>query len=451
MIIIHYFLGFPPFRSGGLTKYAFDLMKAQADDGNRVIGLWPGRMKINHKKVSIKICSPIENIDNHEIINPLPVPLDEGIINIDAYIKECDKQVYIEYLKKVNPHVVHIHTLMGLHMEFLEACQELRIRTVFTSHDYFGLCPKVTLFYGNTICDTSFTCDKCPVCNKTALSMKKIMILQSPFYRFVKDFSLIKKMRKMHRTAYFKETHVQDNCDVSDRSLIDQYIKLRQYYINCYKKIDLIHFNSTVASEVFSKYFTPKKSIIMPITHKNIEIKHKYLRDIKQTQNEKSILKILYLAPAKPYKGYEILKKALDDLWINEFKNFRIITFGAIQDIPEYMINYPNGYRYDQLKEIFDAADILVAPSVWYETFGFTVLEALSNGVPVIVSDHVGAKDIINEDGIIVEAGNVESLKKAIKSLTLDQLNKLKMEAQNFNYQSWNDFLHMNYQLYLEK
>ena len=43
MIILHYFLGFPPYRTGGLTKYAFDLMKSQADDGNDVMALWPNK------------------------------------------------------------------------------------------------------------------------------------------------------------------------------------------------------------------------------------------------------------------------------------------------------------------------------------------------------------------------------------------------------------------------
>lgn len=33
---------------------------------------------------------------------------------------------------------------MGLHCEFVDAAKELGIKTIFTSHDYFGLCPKVT-------------------------------------------------------------------------------------------------------------------------------------------------------------------------------------------------------------------------------------------------------------------------------------------------------------------
>jgi len=40
--------------------------------------------------------------------------------------------------------------------------------------------------------------------------------------------------------------------------------------------------------------------------------------------------------------------------------------------------------------------DVLAVPSSWMETFGMVVLEALSCGVPVIVTEKVGAKDIIN-------------------------------------------------------
>ena len=40
--------------------------------------------------------------------------------------------------------------------------------------------------------------------------------------------------------------------------------------------------------------------------------------------------------------------------------------------------------------------DLLVVPSLWKETFSLITLEALSYGVPVLVSENVGAKDIIN-------------------------------------------------------
>lgn len=446
MKIIHYFLGFPPYRSGGLTKYAFDLMKAQSRNGDSVIALWPGSIRVLSRKISIKRHSTIDGISSHEIINPLPVPLDEGIDDIESFMQKCDPEVYVRYLAEINPDVVHIHTLMGLHKEFLDACRYLKIRTVFTSHDYFGLCPKVTMFRNGSICQSALSCEQCANCNTTALSLKKIMILQSGVYRSAKELPLVKKLRKRHRSAYFDESRTDKDVAVGSQSQIRQYKRLQDFYIECYKNVDLIHFNSSVTEKVYKSFFTPKDSVVLPITHSNIDkIKGACVRNPK---TEGSVLNILYLAPAKPFKGYTVLKSALDDLWNEGVRNFKLSTYGDINEIPEYMTNNRNGYSYDELGEILRKADLLVAPSVWYETFGFTVLEALSCGVPVLVSDRVGAKDLITDNGIIVEAGNIEALKSAIKSLTPERITKLKNAARKFQYYSWDEFVCKNYDLY---
>ena len=53
MKILHYALGFPPYRTGGLTKYCIDLMLTQAEQGHEVALLWPGRITIVKKKPEI--------------------------------------------------------------------------------------------------------------------------------------------------------------------------------------------------------------------------------------------------------------------------------------------------------------------------------------------------------------------------------------------------------------
>ena len=46
MKILHYSLGFPPYRTGGLTKYCIDLMLTQNEQGFETALLWPGRIRI---------------------------------------------------------------------------------------------------------------------------------------------------------------------------------------------------------------------------------------------------------------------------------------------------------------------------------------------------------------------------------------------------------------------
>lgn len=80
-------------------------------------------------------------------------------------------------------------------------------------------------------------------------------------------------------------------------------------------------------------------------------------------------------------------------------------------------------YSYTELKKIFDETDVLVAPSIWYETFGFTVLEALSYGVPVIISGNVGAKDILAQGaGVVIENIDATKLFTTLQNLTPDKL-----------------------------
>ncbi len=83
-------------------------------------------------------------------------------------------------------------------------------------------------------------------------------------------------------------------------------------------------------------------------------------------------------------------------------------------------------YAYTELGEIFDHTDVLVAPSIWYETFGFTVLEALSYGVPVVISGNVGAKDILVQGaGIVIENIDVHSLYSVLQEITPAKLSAM--------------------------
>ena len=435
MRILHYFLGFPPYRTGGLTKYAFDLMEAQVNDGNDVVALWPGAVKSYSATPFVKKRKYISGVENYELINPLPVSLDEGISDIDAFTKTCNPQMYMDFLQKVMPDVIHIHTLMGLHKEFIEVANQLKIRTIYTSHDYFGLCPKVTLYKYGECCDDDRCCRDCIQCNANSLSLKEIKVLQSPIYRWAKNTTIVKLLRKKHRSNFFAEETMPDMPDVDVEETSAAYRRLRAYYVWMYEHIDFIHFNSTVAESVFKRYLVPKDSKVVSITHKGIMDN----RDNHHVDSDK--FRIVYLAPAKPFKGFNILKKALDDLWVEGGRNFELKVFSPVASPSPYMVINEEGFSQPELKDIFSNADVLVAPSVWYETFGFTVLEALSYGVPVIVSDHVGAKDIVGEGGILFKSNEYTQLKVTISNFG-KQLHSIP------TVKSWNQLIKETYQMY---
>lgn len=415
MRILHYSLGFPPYRSGGMTKFCMDLMQEQKKLGHDISLLWPGEIKLFGKTVAVKDRGQYQEIGSYEIINPLPVSYDEGIIAVDAFTASCDMGVYVDFLKKAKPDVVHLHTLIGLHKEFLEAAQSLGIRTVFTVHDFYAVCPKVTMFRSDAVCPTADDCENCPKCNLTALSLNKITALQSPLYRYLKDSSFVKKLRKHHRDQYLNGDigkRAEDTGEIKNSS--EEYKKLRNFYGQMLSKIDMIHYNSSLTKDTFEHFFSHRHTAVISISHS----------DIKDNRKKKEFgdqLRLTYLGPQGEAKGYFRLKKALDALW-EQRKDFILNVFFTPSEPAPYLQEHGR-YAYSELEAIFDKTDLLVTPSIWYETFGYTTLEALSYGVPVMVSDTVGAKDIIPEGcGIIVKDMSPRNIMNTLNDLTKEDL-----------------------------
>jgi len=254
----------------------------------------------------------------------------------------------------------------------------------------------------------------------------------------------VKYLRKQHRGNFFaEETLPELPGDVDAAQQASLYQKLRQYYVDILNAVDMIHFNSTLTESIYRRYVTPKDSCVMSITHQGIQ-------DRRDTPHrEDSCLRITCLAPAKPFKGYLVLKKALDDLWQSGKRDFVLRMYGPVPESAPYMQVQEEGFLHSELPEIMADTDVLVAPSIWYETFGFTVLEALSFGVPVIISDHVGARDIVGDCGLVIPAGSADGLREAVAGLTPETCVALRENIKNqLEIKTWKPFLEENQSLY---
>jgi glycosyltransferase involved in cell wall biosynthesis len=70
------------------------------------------------------------------------------------------------------------------------------------------------------------------------------------------------------------------------------------------------------------------------------------------------------------------------------------------------------------MPEVFANADAFVLPSR-HDGWGVVVNEALGAGLPIIVSDRVGARDLVTDgrNGLITRAGDIGSLASALLKL----------------------------------
>ena len=172
-----------------------------------------------------------------------------------------------------------------------------------------------------------------------------------------------------------------------------EYEELMNSYMRMFSEVDAFHFNSRNTFMVYEKFFNiPKASQIIPITHNGIMDKR------RKRSYEKSLLRLGFIGSEEPYKGFSVLKSVVKKLNTEGYHDMlSLVVYGGRKgiDTNNSNIKYMGRYSYGMFDKVFDSMDLLIVPSICYETFSFITLEALSFGVPVLVSSTVGAKDIV--------------------------------------------------------
>lgn len=193
--------------------------------------------------------------------------------------------------------------------------------------------------------------------------------------------------------------------------------------------------------------------IILPYFDKIIYISH-YVKDFYEDITKKCKNKVIIDNAGNHICEYKTRKKGsicniVSVAGLNEMKNvFMYVEIG--KKLKEKGVKYSlkvvgNGPLYNQLKEkiksysiedyvklegmqinpkpYYEEADIYIHPAD-KEGFGIVVPEAMSSGLPVIVSNKGGLPELVNnmEDGIIVDAYNPEEWANAIIILYNDRI-----------------------------
>ena len=119
-----------------------------------------------------------------------------------------------------------------------------------------------------------------------------------------------------------------------------------------------------------------------------------------------------YLGRLSPEKGVDTLLAAARRLPPD---GWRLLIAGAALDEAARYHAMAEGLPVEFLgfttpKALFDRIDLMVAPSLWAEPLGRTVLEAYQAGVPVIGAAHGGIAEIIEDPDWLVAPGDVEAL-----------------------------------------
>lgn len=140
-------------------------------------------------------------------------------------------------------------------------------------------------------------------------------------------------------------------------------------------------------------------------------------------------LRLLYLGQVTRHKGVDTLVDAVLDI-ARKGHSVTLRIHGAQMDGPEVLRRIRDQQHGETIRiggsldragvqEALEWADVLVAPSRWYENSPNVILEAFLAGIPVVTSNHGGTAEMVrhNTDGLLFEPGNVRSLSTALARL----------------------------------
>ena len=387
MKILHVSQGLPPFRVGGLTRYCTDLMAEQKRQGHEVALLYPGRFSVG----KTRIISKQENgIALYELINPLPLALVFGISSPSRYIRKCNSNCFKTFLKENSFDVIHVHCTMGIYLEFFQEAKQKNIPIVYTTHDYYLLCPKCNLVTNKMELCEEPSAEKCKLCNQGyGLSKRMEWIMQSHIYQKMKYTSFFKKVRTVAKREMYKNT----DRNIIETETIANFNLLLEYNLKVLNCMTIIHANSFVAQDVYKKFVPNLDYRVLTITHSNLP----HYRKREPHDN----CQIGYIGGTNPIKGYSVLKKALEKLDRDGYKRWELHLYGGdYEKNPDSRIHCHGIFEEKDCEKIYSKLDVVVVPSICKETFGYTILEALCAGTQVIASDLLGASMLVSSEMI---------------------------------------------------
>lgn len=386
MKVLHYTLGFAPERSGGLVRYATDLMMEQVHQGYEVVALYPGKYRKFQTKPSIEKGKSL-SYGCYQLVNSLPLAISRGIADPQAFMVDGPIDIYQKFFEREKPDIFHVHTLMGLPKECLVAAKNLGIKITLTSHDYFGLAPDPSFYADGRSWDDHQSLDSWKILSVKAHSVKALRWLQSPAYPLIRW--------GLRQIKCFKKSQSQQSTqNLSPLEGVD-YAPLQAYYQSMFEMVDGFHFNSQLALQVFETnlWQVPRKSKVLPISHAQIS-------PAKEGDPWRQPIRLAYLGPDAPYKGFDFFLDVLKE-WQGRKPMFEWHSWGypprqeLSADLHQHGL-----FSSEEMDQVYKSFDVLIVPSQWKETFGFIVLEALSQGKMVLASYNVGSKDLLPPEWI---------------------------------------------------
>ena len=315
--------------------------------------------------------------NGHEV---LLVEVDnEGIVGgwnkakaaVSAIYSFASKKLLHEEIARFHPDIVHVHNFFPLLSPAVyDACRDAGVMVVQTLHNYRIVCPNAKLFRDGQVCEDCL-----------GKSIPWPGIVHGCYRDSRLQSAVVATMSSLHQLRGTWSTRV------------DAYIALT--------------------------HFQKEKMIQAGLPAAKIAVKPNFIFDPGYPDENASRGYALFVGRFWKEKGITTLIEAYvkNDLHLP----LKIVGDGPLREALQiqvqqaglgHLIEFMGWQEKANVLSLIRGAQFLIFPSVWYETFGLSVIEAFACSVPVLAS-RLGCMAEIVQDGVTglhFEVGNSEDL-----------------------------------------
>ena len=307
---------------------------------------------------------------------------------------------FLKSLESFKPDIVHIHHLTGLSSTLVEEVKLRKIPLVMTLHDFWMVCPRGQRMTANLELCEDVDREKCYGCLKS---------LWPHFFQ----------ARELERTVV----------DIRGRLAPQNLAEWDRHTAYILNLCDIL-----IAPSEFHR----ERMLDFPIDPDRIvSLAHSlpWVPANLPERPQRPVMRIGFLGSVIPVKGVHVLidgflRLVHPDLELHihgaEFPLHGDTSYGArLRDLVGNHpgVHFHGGYEVEDVPRILANLDVLVVPSLWWESFCLTLREALLAGVPVVASDLGAMREALDgeEDGLLFRPGDPDDLARVLDRLICDE------------------------------
>lgn len=330
------------------------------------------------------------------------------------------------FLREQAPDVLHVNSGYLLSASVIQAGRAAGVPVVLTLHDYWFLCPRITLRRPDgtltVLPNRPAECAWCLMMEKRRYRLPDVASggrigrlvtawldrSRSPRVQVIEERRRVLKEALDQVTAFVAPSRFLHDLYIG-QGLPPERFSLIRYGLD----MRLWH-------QVRGSSASPPPS--------SQEVEGDGRRD-----QQRAGLRIGYLGQVEPHKGVHVLIEAFRRLSLPNQggRGAHLTIYGDLNRNASYVrrlrqlaheeprITFAGAYDNRRVAEVLASLDVCVVPSIWYENLPTIILEAQAWGTPVVTADLGGMAEMVrhNVDGLLFRPGDADDLARQLQRL----------------------------------